>query len=316
MLSSTAAQVRIHPRMIQPKYGNIGDDHGASRSRRITTPRFTALSATIAKAIVIEIDAWSVLGVSGPHCNAASARPAMMKPLISQRITWGRVTILVPGLRGGRCITLGIGDVGDEPDDDGDDDEELAEQQLHREQRHAAVDVEDRREEHQLQHRRQHRQLQLHVRRDAPVDVAAEVDRAHERGEVVVGEHDLAGLLRDLGAAAHGDADVGLLERGGIVDRVAGHRHDLAGLLHQPGEADLVLGCDPAEHVQLREAFDHLGVGQLLEIGAGDEPGPELELVGDRAGGDGVVAGDHAHVDPGVERDAHRVAWPRRATGR
>ena len=42
--------------MIQPKYGNTGDDHGASRSRRITMPRFTALSATIANAIVIEID--------------------------------------------------------------------------------------------------------------------------------------------------------------------------------------------------------------------------------------------------------------------
>ena len=30
---------------------------------------------------------------------------------------------------------------------------------------------------------------------------------------------------------------------------------------------------------------------------------PEAELVGDRARGDGVVAGDHAHVDAGVERD-------------
>ena len=116
-----------------------------------------------------------------------------------------------------------------------------------------------------------------------------------------------AGLLRDLGAAPHRDADVGLLERGGIVHRVAGHRDDLAGLLHESGEADLVLGCDPPEHVQLREALDHLGVRQLLEIRAGDEPGPELELVGDRPGGDGVIAGDHAHVDAGVERDAHRV---------
>ena len=51
-------------------------------------------------------------------------------------------------------------------------------------------------------------------------------------GEVVVGEYELAGLLGDLGAAAHGDADIGLLQRGGVVDGVAGHRHDLAGLLH------------------------------------------------------------------------------------
>ena len=202
------------------------------------------------------------------------------------------------------------------PIDHGDDDEELAEQQLHREQRHTTVDVEDRGEEHQLQHRRQHGQLQLHVRRDAPVDVAAEVDRAHERGEVVVGEHDLAGLLRDLGAAAHGDADVGLLERGGIVDRVAGHGDDLARLLHESGEADLVLGRDPAEDVELREPFDHLGVGQLLQIGAGDDARTEPELVGDRPRGHGVVAGDHPDVDAGIERDAHCVARPRRAAGR
>ena len=69
MLSSTAAQVRIQPRMIQPKYGNSGDDHAGSRSRRSTTPRFIALSATIANAIVIEIDGCVVLGASGPHCK-------------------------------------------------------------------------------------------------------------------------------------------------------------------------------------------------------------------------------------------------------
>ena len=72
-----------------------------------------------------------------------------------------------------------------------------------------------------------------------------------------------AGLLRDLGAASHRDTDVGLLERGGIVHGVAGHGNDLAGFLHEPGEADLVLGRDPAEHVELRQPFDHLGVGQL-----------------------------------------------------
>ena len=44
-----------------------------------------------------------------------------------------------------------------------------------------------------------------------------------------------------------------------------------------------------------------------LEIRAGDEPGPEAELVGDRPRGDGVVAGDHADVDPGMQRDSHRV---------
>jgi hypothetical protein len=72
-------------------------------------PRLTALNATMAKAIVIETDGSAVLDWSGPHCNTASASPAMMKPLTNQRTIWGRVTILVPGPRGGRCMTLGSG---------------------------------------------------------------------------------------------------------------------------------------------------------------------------------------------------------------
>src|SRR5215471_1650673 len=75
----------------------------------MTRPRLTALSATMANAIVIDTDGSVVLGSSGPQLSTASARPAMTKPLSSQRTTWGRVTILVPGLRGGRCITLGSG---------------------------------------------------------------------------------------------------------------------------------------------------------------------------------------------------------------
>ena len=73
-----------------------------------------------------------------------------------------------------------------------------------------------------------------------------------QRGEVVVGEHHLRRLLRHLRAAAHRDADVGLLQRGGIVHGVAGHGDDLTRLLHQPGQAELVLRRDPPEHVQLR----------------------------------------------------------------
>ena len=302
MPSSTAAQVRTQPAMSQPKYGNIGDDHGACRSRRMTTPRFTALSATTANAMVIETEPTVVVGSSGPHSSTASALDGDEEPADRPPDDLGRVDDAGAGPAGWEVHDAGVGHVGDEADDDGDHDEELAEQQLHREQGDAAVDVEDRGEQHQLQHRRQDRELQLDVGGDAPVDVSAEVDGAHEGGEVVVGEDDLGGLLGDLRAAAHGDADVGLLEGGGVVDGVAGHGDDLAGFLHQPGEAELVLGGDAAEDVQLRERRDDLFVAHLLEVGAGDDARAEPELVGDGAGGDRVVAGDHAHVDAGVER--------------
>ena len=125
-----------------------------------------------------------------------------------------------------------------------------------------------------------------------------------------------AGLLRDLRAAPHRHADVGLLQRGRVVHGVAGHRHDLAGLLHQPRQPNLVLGRDPAEHVQLREALDDLVVGELLELGPGDHAGPEAEVVGDRPRGDGVVAGDHPDVDARPSARSARRRGPPSAAGR
>jgi hypothetical protein len=59
----------------------------------------TALSATTAKAIVIDTDGSVVLGSSGPHASTMSAKPEMMKPLIAQRTVWARVAILDPGPR-------------------------------------------------------------------------------------------------------------------------------------------------------------------------------------------------------------------------
>ena len=133
---------------------------------------------------------------------------------------------------------------------------------------------------------------------DLLVDPAADLDGVHERAEVVVGEDHPAGLLGDLAAAAHRHADVGLLQRGGVVDGVAGHRHDQPLLLHQPGEAELVLRRDPAEDVQLgepaRRAPRRVSACSSVPLIA---PGPEPERLADRLGGDGVVAGDHAHVD-------------------
>src|SRR5690348_17701779 len=57
MFSSTAAQVRTQPRMTQPRNGNTGEDHGAWRSRRMTRPMLTALSETMANAMVMLTDA-------------------------------------------------------------------------------------------------------------------------------------------------------------------------------------------------------------------------------------------------------------------
>src|SRR6476646_1045486 len=55
------------------------------------------------------------------------------------------------------------------------------------------------------------------------------------RGEGVVDEHDVGDVACDGAAAAHGDPDVGVLERAGVVHTVADHR-DVVVLSAQGGD--------------------------------------------------------------------------------
>ena len=59
--------------------------------------------------MVMLTDACVVLGLPGPHSSTDRAVAATTNPVTNQRMTCGRLTILVPGLRGGRCITPGSG---------------------------------------------------------------------------------------------------------------------------------------------------------------------------------------------------------------
>src|SRR5215472_6322254 len=72
-------------------------------------PMLTALNETMAKAMVMEADGCVVLGLSGPHSSTERAVTASTNPVTTQRMICGRLTIFVPGLRGGRCITPGSG---------------------------------------------------------------------------------------------------------------------------------------------------------------------------------------------------------------
>ena len=81
----------------------------------------------------------------------------------------------------------------------------------------------------------------------------------HDGGEIVVGEDHVGGLLGNLSPRnAHGNADVGQLERWRIVDAVARHGHHLPHLLQQPYYVLLVPRLRPAETppaLSLRHAY-------------------------------------------------------------
>ena len=72
-------------------------------------------------------------------------------------------------------------------------------------------------------------------------------DRDVER--VGAHQHDVGGLDGDVGAGADRDAEVGLRERGGVVDAVADHRDPSPGALQLGDLARLVAGQDLGDDV-------------------------------------------------------------------
>ena len=105
-------------------------------------------------------------------------------------------------------------------------------------------------------------QLEPHELDDVVVDRAAPLDGADDGGEVVVGEHHVAGFLGDLGAGdAHGHADVGPAQRRGVVHAVAGHGHDVAAALERLDDPHLVLGRHPGAHADVVDLVGELLVG-------------------------------------------------------
>ena len=67
----------------------------------------------------------------------------------------------------------------------------------------------------------------------------------------------VGGLDRDVGAGAHGQAQVGLGQRGGVVDPVADHRHHAALGLQPPDRADLVVRQHLGDHLADAHRLGH-----------------------------------------------------------
>ena len=131
--------------------------------------------------------------------------------------------------------------------------------------------AEQQRQQRQSRNRDVNGEDETHRLAQIVVDAAAEPDGLDDRAEIVVEQHDRRRLARDIGSAsAHRDADVRRLERGRIVDAVAGHRHDLAVRLERVDDAELLLRHDPREHGRRAHPLP-IRFAQLLEFFAGDE---------------------------------------------
>ena len=112
---------------------------------------------------------------------------------------------------------------------------------------------------------------------------AAEVARLGDAAQVAFHQRDAGALHGDVGAGAHGDADIGLRQRRGVVDAVAGHGHDAPFRLQ------------PLDHLALL-LRQHFGLDLV-----------DAELARHGVRGRAAVAGEHddAHA---VRRAAARIA--------
>ena len=82
------------------------------------------------------------------------------------------------------------------------------------------------------------------------IDGAALAHGGGDRGEIVVGQHQIGGFLGGLRALEpHGDAGIGALQRGRVVHPVAGHGDRVAIGLQRHDEAQLVLRAGAGEDI-------------------------------------------------------------------
>ena len=108
---------------------------------------------------------------------------------------------------------------------------------------------------------------------DVVVNRAPLMDGVDDGREIVVGQHHLRGLLGGLRAlTAHGDADIGLLQRGRVVDAVAGHGHHRADRLQGSHDPQLVLRIGAREDMGRQRQGRQGRVGDRVELGASSPP--------------------------------------------
>lgn len=135
------------------------------------------------------------------------------------------------------------------------------------------------------------------------------LDRRDDRGKVVISQYHISRLLGDITSVhAHGDADVRLLERGGVIHAVASHDAERTAAVHGLDHAHLCRRAAPGEDQRQPVHGVDLRVAQGVER-AGLHDGLRVDrrtrrrgrknadLPRDRRRRLHVVASEHVHRD-------------------
>ncbi len=146
---------------------------------------------------------------------------------------------------------------------------------------------------------------ELHELADVVIDAATLTHCTDDRRKVVVEQHDVRCLARNVSAhAAHSDADVRLLQRRCVIDAIARHRDEFTPILQRLDDRDLLLGVHPRIDPSFMGTRREICGIHPHEVPSGDEPVlPRLEDAetnGNRVRSQRMVAGDHHRRDPRV----------------
>ena len=154
---------------------------------------------------------------------------------------------------------------------DGQDGAVVEQRQHHDHHRRQRIKVEDQdRQRHEQQHAQRLGDAVDRVAVHPLEDLAALLDRVDDHRQAGRHQHDGRRRARRVGRARNGDAAVGLLQRGGVIHPVAGHADDVAALLQDIDDVELVFGEDLGETVGLLD-----GLGQLPpSLDASSSPRP------------------------------------------
>ena len=127
--------------------------------------------------------------------------------------------------------------------------------------------------------------------------------------EVALQQHDVGGLARDVDRLRDGDADVGDVQRGGVVDAVAEEGHGVTALLQREHDALLLLGIDLGEDVGALGEMPERLIARLVDLATREQVlGVEPNRLADVGCHVAVVAGDELDRDAGArEREDGRL---------
>ena len=137
---------------------------------------------------------------------------------------------------------------------------------------------------------------------DVVEDDAALLNRGDDRGEVVVRNDEIAGLLGHVGAAhTHRDADISGPEGGCVVHAVTGDGDDLSSPAQRLDDAQFVGGRHARIDASARYDLVQILIGCRLDLTAFDRFADSIDADAgrDRRCGGSVIARQHEDADAG-----------------